>query len=374
MSSKGQDKLRVLIVTAESIAEGHAAHTRTSATAGILRQLGHHVTIVGVDDGPYSGVSFYRRLLRYVRINRTMVRLLPDYDVVIARGHFAHLPWVLMAQRMNKPVIYEMNGYVFDAMTTYNVLMPVQPLIKICYMMQFARSARILCVTQEIAEHIRNLGGYTTVETISNGVDSTIFHPGPDDEAGDYAIFPSSLAPWHGVQTLLDAVVHPAWPKDLKLVIAGDGVQAPLVRERAARNPVIQYLGLLDQETLAAKLRAARIGLCLVEPVESRVMSEVYPLKLFEMMASGVPVVATDLPGQRDIIRDSGAGVMVPLHDPAAVAEAVRTLQLSPERKALGIAGAAAVQARYDWRFGAAALDRVLRSAVNDRSATGVRN
>ncbi len=371
MLSAGPAHLKILIVTAESTAEGYAAHARTSATAAILRELGHTVIIVGVDDGPYFKASVLRRLWRYVTVNSKAMRLLHASDVVIARGHFAHLPWVMAARHRKRPVVYEMNGFVFDAMTTYNALMLVQPLIKRCYMAQFARSSRILCVTQEIAEHIRALGAYPTVETISNGVDGALFYPGPEDEIEDYAIFPSSLAPWHGVQTLLDAAEHPAWPAALKLVIAGDGVQAGLVRERAARSPRIQYLGLLDRAALAARLRTARIGLCLVEPVESREMSEVYPLKLFEMMASGVPVVATDLPGQREVLRESNAGVIVALYDPAALAEAVAALHASPDRKRMGAAGADAVRTQYDWRFGAAALERVLRRAIADERVRG---
>jgi glycosyltransferase involved in cell wall biosynthesis len=369
MPSAGPEHLRVLVVTAESLAEGYAAHARTSATAAILRERGHEVTVVGIDDGPYFNASWTQRLKRYLRVNRRTIRALAECDVIIARGHFAHLPWVMAARRRKLPVVYEMNGFVFDAMTTYSALMPVQPMIKRSYMAQFARSARILCVTEEIAEHIRALGEYTGVETISNGVDGALFYPGPEEAVGNFAVFPSSLAPWHGVQTLLDAVEHPAWPADLKLVIAGDGMQAPLVRERAAGNPRIQYMGLLDRAALAEQLRRARIGLCLVEPIESREMSEVYPLKLFEMMASGVPVIATDLPGQRDILRDAGAGVIVPLSDPVAVAEAVRTLNGSAERRRMGAAGASAVRSQYDWRFGAAALERVLRTAIAEEKA-----
>jgi glycosyltransferase involved in cell wall biosynthesis len=374
MPKTGPRRLKILCVTAESLAEGYAAHSRMTATAGILRNLGHDVTLVGIDDGPYFKASLLARIRRYITVNRRVTRLLDSSDVVIARGHFAHLPWVWAAARRRKPVVYEMNGFVFDAMTTYGRLKLVQPLIKRSYMMQFARSSRILCVTHEIAEHIRSLGGYSTVETISNGVDSTLFHPASEAEEQDYAIFPSSLAPWHGVQVLLDAAEHPDWPRNLALVIAGDGMQAPLVRERAARNPRIRYVGLLNRAELAAKLQTARIGLCLVEPVQSRKMTEVYPLKLFEMMASGIPVIVTDLPGQNRIVAEAGAGAVVPLHDPAAVAGAVRALHDDPARRARGLAGARAVQEHYDWRFGAAALDRVLQHAVDGQPEAEPRN
>jgi glycosyltransferase involved in cell wall biosynthesis len=346
------------------MAEGYAAYSRIHGTRQLLLKSSHHVDIIGEDDGPYFETTFLNRLKRYFKINASAIRQMRHYDAVIARGHFAHLPWVWFAARRGKTVIYEMNGFVSDAMTTYSMLKIVQPLIRLFYRMQFKRSALILCVSEEIAGHVRLMGNYPNVATVSNGADSALFWPTPSDEAEDYAIFPSSLAPWHGVQSLLDAVAHPAWPPDLKLAIAGDGIQTPMVRERAAKDSRIRYLGRLDRLALAEKLRRARIGLCLVQPIGSRGVTEVYPLKLFEMMASGLPVIATDMPGQRDVVTKAKAGVIVPVGEPASIASAVRALHENPERRAMGLAGAAAVREHFDWRSESAVMDRHLREAI----------
>jgi glycosyltransferase involved in cell wall biosynthesis len=356
--------LKVLLISAESLVEGYAANARINANLGVLELLGHTATVIGEDDGPYFEASLWQRLKRYVRVNRRAMKAMADYDVLIARGHFAHLPWVFRAWRRGKPVIYEMNGFVFDAMTTYGGLRIVQPLIKRIYMLQFSMATTIMCLSGEIAEHIRKLGDYPSVTTVTNGVDSSMFHPTDDAGSENYAIFASSLAPWHGTDALLDAVNSPRWPTGLRLVIAGDGVQADAVRQRATENPLIDYVGLLDRARLAEMMRRASIGLCLIQPVARRNVSEVYPLKLFEMMASGLPIVATDLPGQREIVENSGAGIVVPLNDAEAIARAVRNLHVNPRRRDIGSAAAAAVRERFDWRYGAALMQTILEDAV----------
>ncbi|MER7014496.1 glycosyltransferase [Saccharopolyspora sp. NPDC000359] len=69
-----------------------------------------------------------------------------------------------------------------------------------------------------------------------------------------------------------------------------------------------------------------------------------------EAMACGVPPVVSAVGGHLDTVVDGGTGLRVPPHDPAAVAEAVRSLLARPEWRAeLSAAGVERVRARYDW-------------------------
>jgi glycosyltransferase involved in cell wall biosynthesis len=64
------------------------------------------------------------------------------------------------------------------------------------------------------------------------------------------------------------------------------------------------------------------------------------PRNLVEAAAAGRPIVATDVPGCRDVVRDGVNGLLVPPHDPAALAEALEALISSPERRrAMGARG-----------------------------------
>ena len=75
------------------------------------------------------------------------------------------------------------------------------------------------------------------------------------------------------------------------------------------------------------------------------------PNKLFEAMAAGVAVVASDLPGMAPIVRETGCGLVCDPTDPAAIAAALRTILAAPaaERAAFGERGLAAVRTTYNW-------------------------
>ena len=75
------------------------------------------------------------------------------------------------------------------------------------------------------------------------------------------------------------------------------------------------------------------------------------PNKLFEALAVGVPVVASDLPGMAGVVRETGCGLLVDPTDPASIAAAIREiLEASPEaRRGYRERGLAAAHATYNW-------------------------
>jgi len=76
------------------------------------------------------------------------------------------------------------------------------------------------------------------------------------------------------------------------------------------------------------------------------------PQKLWEAIAAGVPVVATDLPGMAEVVRDTGCGVLVDATDPADIARGIRDIvDASPEeREQLRERTWRAGQERYNWQ------------------------
>jgi glycosyltransferase involved in cell wall biosynthesis len=74
------------------------------------------------------------------------------------------------------------------------------------------------------------------------------------------------------------------------------------------------------------------------------------PVKMFEYMAAGIPVIASDIPLWRGIVEASGCGVCVDPRDPAAIATAIDLFVLHPElARAMGANGRRAVMERYNW-------------------------
>ena len=111
----------------------------------------------------------------------------------------------------------------------------------------------------------------------------------------------------------------------------------------------------LSRAAVADLLGRARVGIVTFLPVPNHVSA--YPTKLFEYMAAGLPVVASDFPVWREIVERAGCGVLVDPEDPAAIASAIDRLLADPvAAEAMGERGRSAVQDRFNWETEAKAL------------------
>ena len=164
---------------------------------------------------------------------------------------------------------------------------------------------------------------------------------------------------------MLAALKEPGWPADLRLVIVGDGIERGKV-EQALADRKLLWLGRQPYDAVPAIVRGALASLCVIENQDGRSSSGVAPLKLFEAMACGVPVIASDLPFQTDLVRDAEAGLIVPPAVAPAIASAVKSLADAPEKaRILGRNGAAYVAREASWHHRSQEIDRLLRSVIS---------
>jgi glycosyltransferase involved in cell wall biosynthesis len=141
-------------------------------------------------------------------------------------------------------------------------------------------------------------------------------------------------------------------PQELNARLALAGPVTPRQRqevERLAGSERTDLLGFVDRREVAALLGRGRVGLVLAHPVPNLVNA--LPVKLFEYMAGGVPVIASDFPLWRQIVDDSKCGMLVDPHDTQAIARAIEYLLTHPSAaQQMGAHGRAAVQAHYNWK------------------------
>jgi glycosyltransferase involved in cell wall biosynthesis len=110
----------------------------------------------------------------------------------------------------------------------------------------------------------------------------------------------------------------------------------------------VNWLGLLDRSGIASLLNRVRAGLVVLHPDQPYVDSQ--PTKLFEYMAAGIPVIASDFPLWRSIIQEAGCGILVDPLDTHAVAAAIERLMTNDgEAQAMGQRGRRAIEKRYSW-------------------------
>jgi len=140
-----------------------------------------------------------------------------------------------------------------------------------------------------------------------------------------------------GLDVLLDAM--DLLPPETRLWLAGDGPETAELRARSAGDPRVEWLGVIDDEEVAARLRGADV-LC-----APSVHGESFGVVLLEAMAAGTPVVASDLPGYRNVASPGHDALLVPPGDPEALAAAVGRVLCDP-RLAARLASAGEERAR----------------------------
>ena len=359
--------LRLAYLSLETPRPGQASQTHTDEIIASLRALGWTVELFATASGGASrGSSFRGRLVDYARVQRSLAGRIGAFDALFIRSHFMALPVVIWAWRRKLPVVHEINGKPAEIGVTYPGLKVAEPLFGWLYRRQYRLAAHLFAVTEGLAQWARTLAGHDRVSVVPNGANTALFKPeGPRaDFAGPYVVFVGGLVAWHGVETMLAALQEPAWPADVRLVIVGDGVERGKV-ERACADGRLLWLARQPYEAVPDILRGALAALCVIEDRDGRSASGVAPLKLYEAMACGVPVIASDLPFQADIVRSAQAGLVVPPAEAASVAAAVQRLAANPhEARAMGCNGAAYVAREASWRHRGRDIDRVLRSLL----------
>ena len=224
----------------------------------------------------------------------------------------------------------------------------------------------VVVVSAELRDSVAALrrDGARAVHVIPNGADTRTFHPMDAaeaavraglDPAAEHVVFTGTLTWWMDLGTLLAAFAEVVAARPAaRLVIVGDGPERSAVERQAAGLPVVLTGALADRARVADHVAAARV--C-VAPADPALRTARSPLKVLEYLACGRPVVASDVAGNRDPIDLTGGGVLVPPHDPAALALAITALLADPERAArMGADAAAIVAADHSWT---AVVDRL---------------
>ncbi|MGI8662328.1 MAG: glycosyltransferase family 4 protein [Acidimicrobiales bacterium] len=182
-----------------------------------------------------------------------------------------------------------------------------------------ARKLDLRCAVSEDARELaqRYLGGEYTL--VFNGIEVEHFakaDPWPTD--GPTVFFIGRHEPRKGLAVLLDAMA--LLPGDVRLWVGGDGPETALLRAGTVDDPRIEWLGRIDDDEKAARLRGADV-VC-----APSLRGESFGVVLLEAMAAQTPIVASDLPGYRNVARAGADAVLVAPGDAAALAQSIATV------------------------------------------------
>ena len=163
-------------------------------------------------------------------------------------------------------------------------------------------------------------------------------------------VYIGGISEIRGAMEMVQALEHlsPVW--DIRLDLIGKFEPPDLEQELQALPGYrrVRFLGWMPPERVYTHLENADVGLVCLHP-EPRFMIA-WPVKLFEYMAAGLPVVASNFPLWKEIVEGNRCGVTVDPLDPKAIAQAIEYLLTHPEEAhQMGENGRRAVEEKYNW-------------------------
>lgn len=369
--------------------KGGSVHVRAMVRA--FARLGHEVTVLCAEtgDGPPEfpvtafGPDFpraedraakERRLIAVAQaIEERVVALHRErpFGLIYERYGLWSAAAVRASARTGCPAVVEVNAPLVQEQAAFRNFVLRDEAVAIEREV-FSRATALAVVSRELCGYVTARGADPArVAVIGNAVDTAMFYPGiapasvPGLAPGGFTVgFTGSLKAWHGTEVLIDAVARLAARRDVRLLIVGDGPDRAALEEQARTRGIADRMvitGWVPHHRLPTLIARMDVATAPYPAAGGHYFS---PLKLYEYLAMGRPVVASDIGQTAALLRPSGAGVLVPPGDAAALADALERVA-HDEGLAQRLGNLAARLGRgLDWTANAARVVRMARPKV----------
>jgi glycosyltransferase involved in cell wall biosynthesis len=299
-----------------------------------VRAGGIEVTVVSPRDFRHFGIAYGHGIVGNLRRRPQLVLLLPVFVVNFARAarraaqgadlvHAHWLPAALAALATGRPFVVQLWGT--DVALARRAPRLARLLLR--------RARLVVCASRALADDARSLGA-GDVAVVPVGID--VPPVARREREPPHVLYAGRLSPEKGVLELVAAAGD-----DVPLVVVGDG---PLRARLPGARPSVPRGELAELYAEAAVVACPSLR-------------EGFGMTCLEAMAHGVPVVASDVGGLRDLVVDGTTGVLVPAGDVAALRAALQRLLRDPaERSRLGSAARERARREFAWDGVAARL------------------
>ncbi|HVT44368.1 MAG TPA: glycosyltransferase family 4 protein [Thermoanaerobaculia bacterium] len=278
----------------------------------------------------------------------------PRFDLLYERYSLWSHAALELARRNGIPAVLEVNAPLIDEQAEHRGLSDHAKALSVANR-AFAAAKVLVAVSDGVASWLERFEpARGKIHVIPNGVSAERFpaHLSPAAPAGEGIVtvgFLGTLKPWHGLGTLADAfeIVYRAEPRS-RLLVVGDGPERSTLAERLSPlGDAVVFTGAVRTDAVAGYLASMEIG---VAPYPESASFYFSPLKVYEYMAAGLPVVASRIGQLEQLIDDGVNGFLCTPGDTAAFAETILRLARTPQlRERVGSSARRHVLGSHTW-------------------------
>ena len=287
-------------------------------------------------------------------------RAAPAADLVHAMAYMGIPIGLDLGRRDLAAVVYDARDIYVDAAHLARLPGPVRRVVGWAERRSARRASRVMTVNGPYAEVMEERFGVTRPAVVMN----CSYRRKPPattprriqerlglEPAIRVVLYHGGFSRDRGIEQLIDALGH--LPAEVVLVLLGYGSLQAELRARAALADHAGRLFVLPAVAPPELLDWVGSADVVAMPIQPTTLNHrlTTPNKLFEAMAVGVPVVASDLPGMAGIVRETGCGVLCDPTDPTSIAAAIRMILDAPDAERAGYRerALAAAHETYSW-------------------------
>lgn len=301
-------------------------------------------------------ITVRKNSLRFMRMIFTVWRLYKNAIKINAQIYHIHDPELLllglMLKKRGKEVVYDVHeDFPKQILEKYWIPSFLRKLISTIFshIEQYSakRMSYVITATDDIKLRFEKFTG--TVCAVKNYPMNNEFETlnRPSISHENTICYIGGISEERGITTLVRAVHR---LKNIRLILAGN-FYTHSYYEKLKNEPgwkMVDFRGYVQRENLPEIYSFSSIGMVTLLPVASHLTA--LPIKMFEYMSVGLPVIASDFPLWRKIIEKNQCGLCVNPANPTEIAEAISFFLNNPEvAKEMGLNGKNAIQKLYNW-------------------------
>ncbi len=382
--------MRIFYICYENLSLQWAPTTHIKEVTEHLKKIGNDVILFAPNIGRYKSET----TVRVIYVPTLKVRFIKEYiyyvclffylfayqirlkaDVFYVREMGLSVAPALVGFILRVPHILEINGIVtfdFQSMDKYRFK---HKIFEYFQYINFLLAHKVVTVSENIKKELLQLYGNTDkVVYIENGVNTDIFSPKEKIGArnllkwkydGFYLLYIGSFYPRHGIQQIIQIIRHikPKLP-NVKLIMVGSGYSlesAVRLAKELRLTSHIDFVGEIDYENIPTYINASDVGIFFLTGSGKKYYGK--PIKLYEYMSCGKPVITNEVYGE--FVREKGIGIVISEKDYEQAADTIiQLLKDNALMNSMGENGRKLVVNSFTWEITTKKILNVCQTVV----------